>query len=144
MHHVHNCNANCALDTWPQLPQIPPRPTGQRSNVAMYVISGASGNTGKIAATKLLAAGKKVRALVRDPAKAKDLAAAGAEVVAVDLSDSAGLSRALEGATGFYLLSPPDMGAKDFVTDRTKLLGEVATVVKTAKVPHVVLLSSIG
>jgi uncharacterized protein YbjT (DUF2867 family) len=110
----------------------------------MYVISGASGHTGKVAATRLLAAGKKVRALVRDAAKAKELAAAGAEIVTVDLSDSAGLARALEGASGFYLLSPPDMGATDFISERSKWLGAVAGVIKAAKVPHVVLLSSIG
>jgi uncharacterized protein YbjT (DUF2867 family) len=110
----------------------------------MYVISGATGHTGKVAATKLLAAGKKVRALVRDAAKAKDLAAAGAELVTVDIADSAGLSKALEGATGFYLLSPPDMAATNFIADRSKLFASLANVIKTAKVPHVVLLSSVG
>jgi uncharacterized protein YbjT (DUF2867 family) len=110
----------------------------------MYVISGATGNTGKVAAKQLLQAGKRVRALVRQVDKASELAALGAEVVAVDLADSAGLERALAGAQGFYLLSPPDMGSQSFLAERTKLLGEVANVVKKAAVPHVVFLSSVG
>jgi len=110
----------------------------------MYVISGATGNTGKIAATKLLQAGKKVRALVRNVEKARDLAALGAEVVAVDLSDQAGLARALVGAEGLYLLSPPDMSSHSFLAERSKLLGAVAELVKAAAVPHVVFLSSVG
>jgi uncharacterized protein YbjT (DUF2867 family) len=110
----------------------------------MYVISGASGNTGKVVAKQLLKAGKKVRALVRNVEKGSDLAALGAEVVAVDLADSAGLTRALAGAAGFYLLSPPDMTSQSFLAERSKLLGAVASVVKSAGVPHVVFLSSVG
>jgi uncharacterized protein YbjT (DUF2867 family) len=110
----------------------------------MFVITGASGNTGKIAATKLLKAGHKVRALVRSAAKAKDLAALGAEVVEVELGDSAGLERALSGATGLYLLSPPDLASNSFLAERAKLLESVVASIAAAKVPHVVLLSSIG
>ena len=110
----------------------------------MYVISGATGNTGKGAATKLLQAGKKVRALVRNADKAADLAKQGAEVVVVDLADREGLTRALGGATSVYLLSPPDMGSSSFLKERAALLGSVAEAVKAAAVPHVVFLSSIG
>jgi uncharacterized protein YbjT (DUF2867 family) len=110
----------------------------------MYVVTGASGNTGKIVAKRLLAAGKKVRAIVRHPDKAKDLADQGAELVSADLSDRAALEKALAGATGFYLLSPPDMGAQDFLKERSALLGSVASAVKAAGVPHTVFLSSIG
>ena len=110
----------------------------------MYVISGATGNTGKVAAKQLLQAGKKVRALVRHIDKASELAALGAEVVAVDLADRAGLERALAGAQGFYLLSPPDLGSHSFLAERSKLLGAVAEVAQAARVPHVVFLSSVG
>jgi uncharacterized protein YbjT (DUF2867 family) len=110
----------------------------------MYVVSGATGNTGKVVATKLLEAGKKVRALVRDTSKAADLVKLGAEVVAVDLTDRAGLSRAFSGSEGFYLLSPPNAGSNSFVAERKQLLEGVADAVKAAKVPHVVFLSSIA
>jgi len=110
----------------------------------MFVISGATGNTGKVAAEQLLSAGKRVRALVRDASKASALAARGAEVVAVDLHDFAGLERALAGASGWYLLSPPDLGARDFLAERTPLLEKWAGEAKRAGVPHVVFLSSVG
>ncbi len=41
----------------------------------MFVITGATGNTGSVAAQTLLDAGKQVRVIVRNAAKAKDLAA---------------------------------------------------------------------
>jgi uncharacterized protein YbjT (DUF2867 family) len=110
----------------------------------MYVISGATGNTGRAAATKLLRAGKQVRALVRDPNKARDLAELGAELVQVELGSTRALERALTGATGVYLLSPPDMATSDFLSERAALLSSVASAIEAAAVPHVVFLSSVG
>jgi uncharacterized protein YbjT (DUF2867 family) len=85
-----------------------------------------------------------VRALVRDPEKAKDLSDLGAEVVVADLGERASFEPALQGATGLYLLSPPDMGASDFVNERKAWLTKVAATIQAAKVAHVVFLSSIG
>lgn len=110
----------------------------------MFVISGATGNTGKVAAQQLLRAGKPVRALVRDAAKASELKALGAELVTVDLNDRDALTRALDGAQGWYLLSPPDLGAQDFVAARSHQLRQWADAAKAAQVPHVVFLSSVG
>jgi len=44
----------------------------------MYVISGATGNTGKVIASTLLEAGKKVRIIARNVEKAKELTDKGA------------------------------------------------------------------
>jgi uncharacterized protein YbjT (DUF2867 family) len=110
----------------------------------MFVIAGATGKTGSATAKALLQAGKKVRALARDPKKAEGLAALGAEVVSVDLADQAALGKAVAGAEGLYFLSPPDMAAKDFVAERKALTEKQVATLVAAKVPHVVLLSSIG
>lgn len=110
----------------------------------MFVITGATGHTGSVAAEALLAAGKKVRAVVRDAAKAERLKAKGAEVFVADLSDQAALARAVRGAEGVFLLSPPDLGAKDFINDRKRLTQQQVETLAAEKVPHVVLLSSIG
>jgi uncharacterized protein YbjT (DUF2867 family) len=110
----------------------------------MYVITGANGNTGKVAATKLLKAGHQVRALVRSADRGKDLAALGAEVVEVQLGDRPGFEKALAGATGLYLLSPPDLASNSFLSERAQLLEAVVATIAAAKVPHVVFLSSIG
>jgi uncharacterized protein YbjT (DUF2867 family) len=92
----------------------------------------------------LLDAGKRVRALVRDPSKAAGLKARGAEVVALSLSDREALAQALAGAEGAYLLSPPDVGSADFLTDRRKLLDDIAGALERSQPSHTVFLSSIG
>ncbi|HET9931271.1 MAG TPA: NAD(P)H-binding protein, partial [Polyangiaceae bacterium] len=110
----------------------------------MFVITGATGHTGSVAAETLLAQGHKVRVVVRDAAKAKGLEARGAEVFVADLEDQEALARAVRGADGVYLLSPPDMGAKDFVAERKRLTERQVNTLAAEKVPHVVLLSSVG
>ncbi len=110
----------------------------------MFVITGATGRTGSVAAETLLAAGKKVRVLVRDAAKAERLKARGAEVFVADLGDAAALARAVRGAEGVFLISPPDLTAKDFIGERKQLTQRQVDVLAAEKVPHVVLLSSTG
>src|SRR5688572_2351584 len=104
----------------------------------MFIITGASGKTGSVVARTLLDAGEKVRVLARDPSRMKDLADRGAEVVRGDLWDEGSLSKALAGATGLYLLSPPDMGATNFVAQRRAQLEGVIRTVQAARVGHVV------
>jgi uncharacterized protein YbjT (DUF2867 family) len=73
----------------------------------MYVVTGATGLTGRATIAALLARGEKVRAVVHSPDRAKAVAQAGVEVVATDLGQSNGLAAALSGARGVYLLRPP-------------------------------------
>lgn len=110
----------------------------------MYVIAGVSGNTGSVVADALLAQGKKVRVLVRDATKGESWKARGAEVAVASLDDEAALTKALEGASGAYFLSPPDMGASDFLEQKRAAAEAVARAVDASKVGHVVLLSSVG
>jgi uncharacterized protein YbjT (DUF2867 family) len=110
----------------------------------MYVIAGVSGNTGSIVANALLEQGKKVRVIVRDATKGEPWKARGAEVAIASVEDEAALAKALQGATGAYLLSPPDVRAKSFVAERHLVHEGIARAVEKSKVPHVVLLSSIG
>ena len=110
----------------------------------MFVITGATGNTGSVVAQRLLAAGRKVRVVVRDAAKASALAKQGAEVVVAELHDQAALERAFAGAEGVYFLSPPDLQARAFISERKQLTQAIVDTLKRAQVKHVVLLSSIG
>ena len=66
------------------------------------LVTGATGFTGAHLARRLVAAGDTVRAVVRDPSKAADLAAAGVEVVRGDLTDRASLERAMAGIDVVY------------------------------------------
>jgi uncharacterized protein YbjT (DUF2867 family) len=115
----------------------------RRKNI-MFIITGATGRTGAVAAATLLEAGKKVRVVVRDAAKAENLKARGAEVFVADLTDQAALARALRGAEGVFLISPPDVASNDFIGERKQLAQQQVATLVAEKVPHVVLLSSIG
>ncbi len=68
------------------------------------VVTGATGQQGGATARHLLSAGWSVRILVRDPDKpeARDLAAAGAEIVVGDMFDVGSLHDAFEGAHGVF------------------------------------------
>ncbi|GII95934.1 SDR family oxidoreductase [Sinosporangium siamense] len=67
------------------------------------LVTGATGNVGRPLVEELLAAGHRVRALTRDPAKAG--LPEGAEVVAGDLSVTGSLRAAFEGVTAAHLIS---------------------------------------
>ncbi|HEV7219760.1 MAG TPA: NAD(P)H-binding protein, partial [Terriglobales bacterium] len=79
----------------------------------MYVILGASGNTGHIVANQLLAQQKKVRVVGRHAAHLQPLAAQGAEVFVGDLADASALTKAFQGADSAYVMIPPDPGGND-------------------------------
>jgi uncharacterized protein YbjT (DUF2867 family) len=74
---------------------------------AMYVILGASGNTGSIVANFLLSKGEKVRVVGRDAGRLQRFVDKGAEAFTADLSDAAALTKAFSGARAAYLLLPP-------------------------------------
>ncbi|MFB6604313.1 NAD(P)H-binding protein [Streptomyces noursei] len=69
------------------------------------LVTGASGSVGRVVVEGLLAAGVQVRALTRDPDRV-DLPA-GAQAVAGDLTQPAGLGAALEGVDRMYLFPVP-------------------------------------
>jgi uncharacterized protein YbjT (DUF2867 family) len=73
----------------------------------MYVILGASGNTGSIVANFLLSKGKKVRVVGRDPERLQRFVDKGAEAFTADMGDAAALAKAFAGARAAYLLLPP-------------------------------------
>ena len=110
----------------------------------MYVIAGVTGHTGSAAADELLKRGEPVRVIVRDASKAERWEKKGADVAVADLSDSAALARALAGAEGAYFLIPPQYGVEDLLEAQKPIIEAVARAVRESRVPHVVLLSSIG
>jgi uncharacterized protein YbjT (DUF2867 family) len=110
----------------------------------MYVVLGATGNTGSVVAETLLAQGKPVRVVARSAEKAAAWKARGAEVAVASVEDSAALAAAFRGATGVYALIPPDLAAPDVLGRGRRIADAIAGAVEASKVPHVVLLSSIG
>lgn len=110
----------------------------------MFVIAGVSGNVGSVAATTLLAQGNKVRVLVRDAAKGAAWSARGAEVAVADIGDRAALTRAFQGAEGAFILLPPVLKTNSALEDNRTRAEAIAQAITDSKLPHVVLLSSVG
>ncbi|MCX4409436.1 NAD(P)H-binding protein [Streptomyces sp. NPDC059837] len=80
----------------------------------LFLITGATGTTGKETAHLLLARGHRVRALVhREDDRSRALAAAGAEIVVGDLLDFHDVSAAVRGVSGAYFCYPIGPGLVD-------------------------------
>jgi uncharacterized protein YbjT (DUF2867 family) len=112
--------------------------------VRMHVILGASGNTGYVAARKLLSQGQKVRAVGRNAAHLQPLAAEGVEIFIADVTDAGGLTRALQRAESAYVMIPPNPSSNDFRAFQETVSDAIAAAVKNSRVANVVTLSSIG
>ncbi len=110
----------------------------------MYVIAGATGRVGSVAARALLAASSEVRVLVRCPSDADEWEARGAEARIVALDDRAALTEALRGCAGFFTLLPFDLTVDDLDEHADRLIASISGAIADARVPYVVMLSSGG
>jgi len=107
---------------------------------AMYVIVGASGNTGSIIANSLLSKGKKVRVMGRDAERLERFVRKGAEAFTAELSDAAALTKAFSGARAAYLMLPPVKSRED----QERQSDAIAKAVKESGLRYAVHLSSYG
>ena len=110
----------------------------------MYVVTGATGNTGSIVANRLLSKGHQVRVVGRSAERLKALAANGGEPFVGDMSDSESLAKAFTGAQAVYVMIPPDMKSPDFRAFQDRITEATAAAIEKAQVEYVVSLSSIG
>src|SRR5260370_27442686 len=107
---------------------------------AIYVILGASGNTGSAVGDFLRSEGEKVRVVGRDAGRLQRFADKGAEVFTADLSDAAAITKAFSGARAAYLLLPPVKSRE--VQERES--DAIAKAVKESGLRYAVHLSSYG
>ena len=110
----------------------------------MYVITGATGHTGRVATKILLMRGHKVRVLGRNIDRLRALAADGAEPFVADVTDAKRLTEAFRGAQAVYAMLPPNIESNDFRGFQEQVSTAMTSAIASAKVPSVVLLSSIG
>lgn len=113
----------------------------------LVLVAGATGRTGKLAVQQLSARGYRVRALVRDAAKANEQFPRGVDVVVGDVRDPASLKAAVKGAK--FVVSAigagggpnpePGNGPEDIDNLGVANLAQAA---KAARVKHLVLVSS--
>src|SRR5580704_3526323 len=107
---------------------------------AVYVILGASGNTGSLIADSLLSRGKEVRVVGREAARLQRFVRQGAEAFTGDMSDAAALTRAFSGASAAYLLLPPITSRED----QERESDAIAQAVSESGLRYAVYLSSYG
>jgi uncharacterized protein YbjT (DUF2867 family) len=110
----------------------------------MFVVVGATGNTGSVVAETLVSRKQPVRIVVRSAEKGAAWKAKGAEIAVASLDDVSALTKAFEGAKGAYLLVPPNYGAAAWLADQCARMDRAAEAVKKSGISHVVFLSSVG
>jgi uncharacterized protein YbjT (DUF2867 family) len=110
----------------------------------VFLVMGITGKVGGAVATHLLAQGKKVRALVRDRAKAASWADRGVELVDGEWSDAASIERALRGVDGAFVMLPPIWAPSPDFREAKGVIANYVEALTKAPVPRVVALSSMG
>lgn len=110
----------------------------------MFAITGITGKVGGALANELLKAGRPVRAVVRDVARAKMWADRGCELVKADMEDADALSAAFEGATGVFILPPSEFDPEPGFPEARAVIETVSAALLNARPPKMVCLSTIG
>ena len=110
----------------------------------MYVVTGATGNTGRVVAETLLAKGKRVRVIGRSAQNLQSLVEKGAEAFVGSVADSSATLRAFQGAQAVYVMIPPSYTAQDFRAYQNEVGSAYSSAIRQAGVPFVVNLSSVG
>jgi uncharacterized protein YbjT (DUF2867 family) len=110
----------------------------------MYVITGATGHTGSVAAEKLLATGAKVRVLGRDSKRLERFAQEGAEAIVCDMTDAAAVQKAFAGARAVHVLIPPNVAAEDVRAYQERVTDNMAAAIRANGIGYAVVVSSTG
>ncbi|RKT88106.1 Uncharacterized conserved protein YbjT, contains NAD(P)-binding and DUF2867 domains [Saccharopolyspora antimicrobica] len=112
----------------------------------MHVITGASGRTGRAAASHLLEHGHDVRAVGRDPRNLAHLADRGAQIHQADQSDPTAMTTALREADTAYLVIQPNYipDHPDFAAFQDQAAAALTDALTQSGVRRVVALSSWG
>jgi uncharacterized protein YbjT (DUF2867 family) len=110
----------------------------------MYVVTGATGNTGEVVADKLLAAGVKVRVIGRDAKKLERFTQKGAEAFVADVTNAESTEKAFSGATAIFAMVPPNNSAPDVLAHYRQVGDSIAAGIRKNEVKYAVVLSSVG
>jgi uncharacterized protein YbjT (DUF2867 family) len=110
----------------------------------MYAITGITGKVGGAVARALLAAGKSVRAVLRDPSRAHRWSERGCEVVIANMDDTKSLTTAFRGAEGAFILPPSEFDPSPGFPEARAVIDAVRVALLSARPGKVVCLSTIG
>ena len=110
----------------------------------MYVVMGITGQVGGATARALLAAGQKVRAVVRDEAKGAAWRAAGCEIAVADIGNPYALRDAFSGAEAVFAMLPPLFDPAPGYPEAAAMIRSLRSALEVARPAKVVALSTIG
>jgi len=110
----------------------------------VYVVTGATGNTGSRIADRLLEEGVDVKVISRDRSKLEPFVEKGAVPAEGNLRNQDFVNRVFEGADAVYGMIPSDYSAEDFRAYQNDISTSIVRAVQKNEVPHVVALSSVG
>jgi uncharacterized protein YbjT (DUF2867 family) len=110
----------------------------------MYVVTGATGQTGRVITETLLAKGKKVRAIGRKAEHLRSLVEKGAEAFVGSVTDSSAMLSAFHGAQAAYTMIPPKYDAENFRAYQNEVAKAYANAIRQEEISYVVNLSSVG
>src|SRR4051794_27114349 len=100
----------------------------------MFVVTGATGNTGRVVANRLLDQGKKVRVIGRSRERLQPFVTRGAEAFVAGLNDQAALTQASSGADAVYPMIPPNAASQDFRSEQRRVTAAIAAALEHAGV----------
>jgi uncharacterized protein YbjT (DUF2867 family) len=110
----------------------------------MFAITGITGQVGGVVARTLLAAGKNVRAVVRDSAKGATWSRQGCEVALAPMDDPEALRTAFAGTEGVFVLLPPNFDPSPGFPESRSVIAAVRKALEGAQPQRVVVLSTVG
>ncbi|MDP4176049.1 MAG: SDR family NAD(P)-dependent oxidoreductase [Bacteroidota bacterium] len=110
----------------------------------IYVVTGATGNTGSKVADKLLENGRKVIVIARHEDKLKELSGKGAKAMAGDVLDAEFLKNAFKEANALYAMIPPNYTGNDYLSHYKNVSDSIVKAVESSEIKNIVALSSIG
>ena len=109
----------------------------------MIAVLGATGKIGRATIAKLRKQGVPVRAVVRDPVKAADLAL-GAEIVVADLADTRAVRAAIRGADAVQVIVPTNPRAVNPGGEMMRTIEAVGAALEHTEPDYVVAISDYG
>ncbi len=110
----------------------------------MFAITGITGQVGGVVARTLLAAGKNIRAVVRDTAKGDTWARQGCNVALAAMDDPDALRAAFAGTEGVFVLLPPNFDPSPGFPESRHIIAALRRALESARPEHLVVLSTVG
>ena len=110
----------------------------------MYAVMGITGQVGGAVARTLLAAGQRVRAVVRSADKGAVWAQRGCEVAIAEVDDRDAMARAFIGVEGVFVMMPSNFDPSPGFPETRQVVENIRQALETARPGNVVCLSTIG